>query len=371
MSSFTMLFINAFQPKSTISEMQKILVSVIVLFFQLQIFGQATYKNLVFEGAGMKGIAYVGVLEELEEQGILENIEKVAGTSSGGITAMSVALGYSVQEIKDLIYDTPFDKFNDGKGLFIGGIHRLKKRYGWFQGKNFTAWLENVIAQKTGDADITFEEWIEQGYKPLYVTGSSLSHQKSVFFSAETYPKMKVKNAVRITMSIPFYFEAVYIDEVGNLFHKPADPTQYNLVVDGGVTENFPIYLFDYLNGAGETVINHETLGIRIDSPSQVENDKLQKGLAGIPIEDHKDFVTAMYRIMLENINRQNLTPQHWNQTISISDGEISSRVRKMSVEEKETLLNNGRMAAADFLAKKAQEQLLNAQKIKAERTQE
>ncbi len=351
--------------------MQKIIVLVIALFFQLQIIGQTTYKNLVFEGAGMKGIAYAGVLEELEAKGILENIEKVAGTSSGGITAMSVALGYSAQEIKDIIYHTPFHKFNDGKGLFIGGIHRLKKHYGWFQGRNFMSWLEEVIEQKTGDADITFEELIEQGYKPLYITGSSLSHQESVFFSAETYPKMKVKNAVRITMSIPFYFEAVYIDEVGNLIHNPEDPTQYNLVVDGGVTENFPIYMFDQTSPKGDSIINKETLGIRIDSPSQVANDKEQKGLADIPIKDHKDFVTAMYRIMLENINRQHLTPEHWKQTISVSDDNISSRVRKMSVEEKETLLTNGRVAAIEFLEKKTQEQPLNAQKAKEGGTNE
>ena len=41
-------------------------------------------KNLVFEGAGMRGIAYCGVLEELETQGLVKDVEKVAGTSAGG-----------------------------------------------------------------------------------------------------------------------------------------------------------------------------------------------------------------------------------------------------------------------------------------------
>ena len=40
----------------------------------------------VFQGGGAKGVAYVGVLEELEREGIW--FRKVAGTSAGAITAV-------------------------------------------------------------------------------------------------------------------------------------------------------------------------------------------------------------------------------------------------------------------------------------------
>ncbi|AOW52169.1 TPA: hypothetical protein JBB06_00735 [Legionella pneumophila subsp. pneumophila] len=55
----------------------------------------STAKNLVFRGGGSKGIAYVGALQSLSEQGVLENIENVAGSSAGAMTAAIVACGGS------------------------------------------------------------------------------------------------------------------------------------------------------------------------------------------------------------------------------------------------------------------------------------
>ena len=39
------------------------------------------FRNLVFEGGGVKGIAYVGAMTVLEKEGILKNIVRVGGTS--------------------------------------------------------------------------------------------------------------------------------------------------------------------------------------------------------------------------------------------------------------------------------------------------
>ena len=103
------------------------------------------YRNLVFEGAGIRGIAYSGVIKELETRKILTSIENVGGTSAGAITAMMLSLGYTSEEIFKIIADTKFEKFNDGQYFFIGGMHRFKKRYGWYRSKAFTKWLETII----------------------------------------------------------------------------------------------------------------------------------------------------------------------------------------------------------------------------------
>ena len=39
------------------------------------------FRNLVFEGGGVKGIAYGGALKVLDSMAILKGIERVAGTS--------------------------------------------------------------------------------------------------------------------------------------------------------------------------------------------------------------------------------------------------------------------------------------------------
>ena len=43
------------------------------------------FKNLVFEGGGVKGAAYVGAMQALDEAGVLDNIERICGTSAGAI----------------------------------------------------------------------------------------------------------------------------------------------------------------------------------------------------------------------------------------------------------------------------------------------
>ena len=53
------------------------------------------FRNLVFEGGGVKGIAYIGAMQVLEEKGILTSVQRVGGTSAGAINATLLALGYS------------------------------------------------------------------------------------------------------------------------------------------------------------------------------------------------------------------------------------------------------------------------------------
>ena len=71
-------------------------------------------KNLVFEGAGVRGIAYCGAIQEMESKKMMEDIERVGGTSSGAIIALTISLGYSGKEIENIILKTNFKKFNDG-----------------------------------------------------------------------------------------------------------------------------------------------------------------------------------------------------------------------------------------------------------------
>jgi NTE family protein len=87
------------------------------------------FKNLVFEGGGVKGVAYGGSLEALDQEGVLDEIEKVAGTSAGAITATMVALGYSANYIKNEMLNLDFKTFKDGN--FFSDIERFRTQFGW------------------------------------------------------------------------------------------------------------------------------------------------------------------------------------------------------------------------------------------------
>ena len=84
------------------------------------------YRNLVMEGGGIRGIAYGGALEELEKRGVLAGIRRVGGTSAGAIQAALLAVGYSPQEIIAVLNNTPVQRLNDGRFIFVGGSSRLR-----------------------------------------------------------------------------------------------------------------------------------------------------------------------------------------------------------------------------------------------------
>lgn len=315
-----------------------------------------TYENLVFEGAGIRGLAYSGVIKQLEEHQIMPQIKKVGGTSAGAITALMIALGYDSKEIYEIISTTKFQKFNDGQFIFIGGFSRMNSRYGWYKGTAFIKWLEQLIEEKTGDKDITFAQLAQKGYKELYITGTCLNKQKLLIFSAQTYPDMKIKDAVRISMSVPIYFEAVFIDQDGKVYKKPNAKENLDVVVDGGIIGNFPIFMFDsiaYKDGNPYRIPNTKTIGVRIDSEEQIKNDTIAPELVAMPIHNMTDYIHAFYILILENLNRTTLTAEDWKRTISVSDTGISPKIKKLSPAQKQAFIESGEKYTLDFLKRK------------------
>jgi predicted acylesterase/phospholipase RssA len=75
-------------------------------------------KYLALEGGGGKGFAYLGALQMLEKNpdktNILQNIQGVAGTSAGAITALLISLGMSAAEIEnEMNQPSGLKDFND------------------------------------------------------------------------------------------------------------------------------------------------------------------------------------------------------------------------------------------------------------------
>ena len=188
----------------------------ILLFFPVLCFSQPeyNYKNLVLEGGGVRGLAYAGVFSELEKMGILQQIDKVAGTSAGAIAGVMISLGYNSIEIDSIMRSLPVEKFNDGKGGILGKYRRVRHKYGLYKGEKFELWIQQLIKSKTGDHNLSFAQLHQlhlqdKLYKDLYCTATNLSKQQLEIFSYENTPDMSVALAVRISGGIPFYFEPV------------------------------------------------------------------------------------------------------------------------------------------------------------------
>lgn len=332
--------------------------ALLIIFFTLilQSFSQqADYKNLVMEGGGIRGFAYVGAFEVLDSLGILKNIERVGGSSVGAIQAMLLATGYSADEMKAIAANVPLKKFTDG--FFPGGFHRLKKNLGFFKGAAVSAWIDTLIKNKTGDADITFRQMHdkkeEKHYKDLYITGTDLTYQRLIVFSFENYPDMKLKDAIRISTSIPFYFEPVYMNDSGKICNS-TDSGNIHVMTDGGLLSNYPLQIFDE-EKYGDCIItasgkqNKQTLGLLLEKPEQIVYSKTNRGNYPLQIKTIRNYFGAVYRTVIDKPNPEASDSNLLRRTILISNLNVSGRVREIPYKTVNAFVEAGKEGVRDF----------------------
>ena len=323
-----------------------------------------TYKNLVLEGGGVRGIAYAGAFNELEKNDIIQSLDKVAGTSVGAIAGLMLSVGYRASEIDSIMNSLAIEEFNDGRGGLLGKYRRVTKKYGLYRGNKFEFWLKDLVRTKTGDENLTFSQLHDLHlknnlYKDLYCTATNISKQQLDIFSFETAPEMPIALAVQISACIPLYFEPIVLDSHFSPIQDTDRTSPRNYYVDGGMLANYPIGIFDSCESKGNLLqcdkiwFNPQTLGIKLERPAQI--DSLKNNISSIPpfeIRSFKEYIHAFNNLIMETLNR-NKYPNLENEkdrTIYVSYGTIRAKVRKMKPAEKEFLYNNGAKAVSEFL---------------------
>ena len=157
---------------------------------------------LVLSGGGARGIAHIGVIEELEKQGY--EIHSIAGTSMGALVGAIYAVG-KMQEYKTWM--CTLDKFEVFKLVDF-----TLNSGGFIKGNKIFDKLKDFIP------DINIED-LEISYS---ATATDIINKKEIVFS-----KGSILEAVRASISIPTVFTPV--------------KTENSLLVDGGVINNLPV----------------------------------------------------------------------------------------------------------------------------------
>ena len=310
-------------------------------------------KNLVFEGGGVKGIAYGGALSALDEAGVLKNVRRVAGTSAGAITAVLLAVGYSSADLSKVVAGTDFNSFADDSAGVLRDVSRLIHRYGVYKGSFFTEWIRDLIEEKTCVPQMTFAQLRDYSGLELFLTGTNLTKNRVDIFSHETTPDMEIALAARISMGIPIYFQAVTLNG--------------DIMVDGGVSYNYPLNLFDHDKYVVEAAFgkadlgraeagyrfNQETLGLRVDSPGEIEAGQTWSG-AGNDIQGFGDFTLALVNFLQFIANKKHLSRRDWNRTVFIDSGDVNATDFGLKQDQIDMLLENGRAAVDSYFKVKA-----------------
>jgi NTE family protein len=328
------------------------------------------FRNLVFEGGGVKGIAYVGTMEVLEDRGILQNIDRVGGTSAGAINAVLTALNFSNDEVSDILGSLDFNNFMDDSWGVVRDLNRLKDEFGWYKGDFFRNWIAQLIEEKSGNANLTFKGLRDHSanFRDLYVCSTNLSTHFSEVFSAEHTPRMRIADAVRMSMSIPLFFAAVR--------RKPGN----DLYVDGGVLRNYPIKLFDrekyvdadarsdfalrtgYYDDATASLVsrhpdsspfiyNRQTLGFRLDSKAEISMFRDGAEPEHAEINDFFDYALNLINTMMDAELNRHLHSDDWQRSIYIDTLGVSTTDFDLSDAKKDELVKSGREGAENYFA--------------------
>ena len=207
------------------------------------------FENLIFRGGGVRGIAYIGALAELEKLGIMDNIKRVGGSSVGAIAALVVSLRLPLEKIEEGFSTLNFSRIPQTRASeqpssllnpldFASCSQRLTKNFGWYSSEYFYEWLKLLISEYThGKPMATFSDLKALGYRELYVVVSNLTKRQAEVLSVQTTPNVAVADAIRMSMSIPLYFEAMRFN--GKEFGEG------DIYVDGGFFDNYPVHIFD------------------------------------------------------------------------------------------------------------------------------
>ena len=294
----------------------------------------------------MKGVAYCGAINELAGMGILSGVGRVAGTSAGAITAVLLAVGYGPKELMKIITETNFADFADDSDGWFVDAERIFTGFGWFKGDYFRKWIGGLVKSKKEREDITFRELRESDNSlELYLIATNLSEQSSQIFSHEHTPDVEIREAARMSMSIPVYFECVRYGE------------DRQVMVDGGVTWNYPLNIFDneaYLDNSdnGESVkynrsrsyvFNHETLGFRLDSTKEIKFNRRDWANAPKGIRNIFDYAKALGEFMLETANKEHLHENDWNRTVFIDTLDVKTTDFNLPKGKIQDLIEQGR----------------------------
>ena len=323
------------------------------------------FRNLVFEGGGVKGIAYLGVLDVLKEREIISGIERIGGTSAGAINAILLGLGFTSKETRDILWSLDFKSFMDASWGVIRNTERLIEEFGWYKGDFFRDWIGKLIREKTGNSESTFAD-IEamkekRKFKSLYFMGTNLSTSFSEVFSAEHTPRACVADAVRISMSIPLFFAS-------------KRSTRGDVYVDGGLLDNYPVKLFDrkkYVHSQNfrETayykatnkqlaalerpvsnyVYNKETLGFRLDTKEEIVVFRDHAEPPHKKIDDFFSYTWALIHTVLEAQLSAHLHSDDWARTVYIDTLGVSTTDFDLSDPKKKALVKSGKTGALEY----------------------
>ena len=297
----------------------------------------------ILAGGGVKGAALVGCLKAAANANV--RFGGYAGTSAGSIVATLAAVGYSPDEVYDLVVDGDgFSAFLDDDGKLLRqarealstiwvsrGLSRVWHLFratrpssilrqslvdlGVDSGQTLRNWIEAKISEKipTPGKSLTFRDLYDQRGIELKIVASDVTQRKARVYSLDHLADEPISEAVRASCCYPFAFRPVSIDS--------------RYVVDGGLCSNLPVFAFSGKgNGSPGLAIAFDLVG----------EPRLAQPMDG-PVEFVRDLLAtateAPDRLLRSTVSRLLYVPIQVPSNIDTLNFDLSIEQRKKLYE--------------------------------------
>ena len=260
-------------------------------------------ENLLIGSGGTLGCYFLGILKLLEERNLLSGIKNILGVSVGSLLGLMLALNFTYNEIYEFSMKLNFSKvINIKENRFLD----ITSKFGFDNAKSFIRIVKIVIKHKTNNSDITFKELYTFGNKNLIIPGTNITLAKPNFFNKDTYPNMKVWEAITISCSIPMVYQPYRFEN--------------HLYLDGAVDQTYITYFKD----------QHKTLNLIVENMSEEIED----------INTFSEFMKSLIFYTMRNKRQQNFDIRN---TIDFKTGnEINPIDFDIDFETKKKIYNLG-----------------------------
>lgn len=295
-------------------------------------------NKLAFSGGAIKGIAYIGVFKKIEEliykRRIEElkddfnaetcniplfNIKSICAVSVGSIFSLIFLLKFTYAEMLEEVLNKKFDQLKDIR------IMNFVSKYGLDSGISLISWLQSLMVKKGVNPSITLKEFYDINGVDFQIMATNLNKYCYKKFNYVETPDVKVLDAIRMSISVPFLFTI-------NKFEG-------DIYVDGGLIDNYPISVYngDLSNFLGFKLINHGEM----DSHDVDER-----------IDDIESFIYHILTCYMVQKEKHTTRPEEFkNCTVYIHTEDITQSVNfALTVVEKNKLIDIGYKSISKFL---------------------
>ncbi len=192
--------------------------------------------DLFLEGGGVWGLAYLGVYKALSDAGI--QVDHICGYSVGSLVGSLMAVGFSTNELIDLLGYYPDFGFLKVKTTlatrpYLGKVLSLLFNRGIYDSRSIETFIDEICAKK---GTTTFEPLMVYGESRLKIIALDLTN-RNIIVLPDDLPKygikpkdFKIAEAVRMSCAIPFYFTPYELTS-GN---------SKNRIIDAGFIKRIP-----------------------------------------------------------------------------------------------------------------------------------